>query len=71
MGRELQKKKNRSSISKVKQKPKSKKRLNPKGNAIIAANWYFILPPLIPSPIPSSNFQLSSYGPSHMWVPAI
>ncbi|KFY26439.1 hypothetical protein V493_04080 [Pseudogymnoascus sp. VKM F-4281 (FW-2241)] len=38
MGRELQKKKNRSSISKVKHKPKSK-RVNPLGNAIIAANW--------------------------------
>jgi hypothetical protein len=40
MGRELQKKKNRSSIPKVKQKPKSKRHLNPKGNPIIAANWY-------------------------------
>ncbi|KAI9733502.1 MAG: Nucleolar protein 16 [Claussenomyces sp. TS43310] len=39
MGRELQKKKNRSSVSKVKQKPKSKKIVNPRGNAIIAANW--------------------------------
>jgi len=39
MGRELQKKKNRSSIPKVKHKPKSK-RVNPLGNAIIAANWY-------------------------------
>ncbi|MCJ1351637.1 MAG: Nucleolar protein 16 [Icmadophila ericetorum] len=38
MGRELQKKKNRSSISKVKHKPKSKK-LNLQSNAIIAANW--------------------------------
>ncbi|KAM3067302.1 Nucleolar protein 16 [Clarireedia jacksonii] len=38
MGRELQKKKKRSSIPKVKQKPKSK-RINPLGNAIIAANW--------------------------------
>ncbi|KAI9705080.1 MAG: Nucleolar protein 16 [Candelina mexicana] len=38
MGRELQKKKNRSSISKVKHKPKSKK--HPiLGNAIVAANW--------------------------------
>ncbi|MCJ1366740.1 Nucleolar protein 16 [Acarospora aff. strigata] len=38
MGRELQKKKNRSSLPKVKRKPKSKK-LNVRGNAIIAANW--------------------------------
>lgn len=38
MGRELQKKKNRSSTSKVKHKPKSKK-LNVRGNAIVAANW--------------------------------
>lgn len=39
MGRELQKKKKRSSIAKVRMKPKSKK-VNPLGNAIIAANWY-------------------------------
>jgi len=39
MGRELQKKKNRSSINKVKLKPKSKK-VNPLGNPIVAANWY-------------------------------
>lgn len=38
MGRELQKKKKRSSIPKIKHKPKSK-RINPLGNAIIAANW--------------------------------
>lgn len=37
MGRELQKRKNRSSISKVRQKPKSKKRLL--HNPIIAENW--------------------------------
>jgi hypothetical protein len=39
MGRELQKRKNRSSVPKIKLKPKSK-RVNPLGNAIIAANWY-------------------------------
>jgi len=38
MGRELQKKKNKSSNPKIKQKPKSK-RVNPLGNPIIAANW--------------------------------
>ncbi|KAI9734636.1 MAG: Nucleolar protein 16 [Cirrosporium novae-zelandiae] len=38
MGRELQKKKNRSSIPKVKRKQKSKK-LNFKGNQIISQNW--------------------------------
>ncbi|TVY90788.1 Nucleolar protein [Lachnellula willkommii] len=38
MGRELQKKKKRSSIPKIKLKPKSK-RVNPLGNPIIAANW--------------------------------
>ncbi|KAL8768010.1 MAG: hypothetical protein Q9209_005681 [Squamulea sp. 1 TL-2023] len=38
MGRELQKKKNKSSIPKVKHKPKSKK-LNLKANPIVAANW--------------------------------
>lgn len=37
MGRELQKRKNRSGISKVRQKPKSKKRIL--SNPIIAANW--------------------------------
>ncbi|KAF2502457.1 hypothetical protein BU16DRAFT_576463 [Lophium mytilinum] len=37
MGRELQKKKNKSSISKVKKKPKSKKKVL--HNPIIAANW--------------------------------
>ena len=38
MGRELQKKKKRSSIPKVRMKTKSKK-VNPLGNPIIAANW--------------------------------
>lgn len=37
MGRELQKKKNRSSVAKVRQKPKSKKKIL--NNPIIAANW--------------------------------
>ncbi|KAF1821213.1 uncharacterized protein K489DRAFT_322946 [Dissoconium aciculare CBS 342.82] len=37
MGRELQKRKNRSSVSKVKHKPKSKKRLL--AHPVIAANW--------------------------------
>ncbi|KAK0647466.1 Nucleolar protein 16 [Lasiodiplodia hormozganensis] len=37
MGRELQKRKNRSSIAKVTKKPKSKKRIL--NNPIIAANW--------------------------------
>jgi nucleolar protein 16 len=41
MGRELQKKKNRSSIPKVRRKPKSKKKVL--GNPIIAANWYDFL----------------------------
>jgi nucleolar protein 16 len=38
MGRELQKKKNRSSIPKVKRNGKSKKKML--SNPIIAANWY-------------------------------
>jgi nucleolar protein 16 len=38
MGRELQKRKNRSSRPKVRQKTKSKK-LNVTGNALVAANW--------------------------------
>ena len=57
MGRVLQKKKNRSSIPKVKQKPKSK-RVNPLGNPIIAANWYINFPSplfLFPQPPPISN----------------
>lgn len=45
MGRELQKRKNRSSIAKVTKKPKSKKRIL--NNPIIAANWY---DELCPSP---------------------
>lgn len=41
MGRELQKKKNRSSIPKVKHKRKNQngKKLQVKGNALVAANW--------------------------------
>lgn len=38
MGRELQKKKNRSSLPRVRHRRPSKK-INPLGNAIIAANW--------------------------------
>ena len=37
MGRDLQKKKNRSGVQKVRQKPKSKKKILT--NPIIAANW--------------------------------
>lgn len=37
MGRELQKRKNRSGVAKVRQKPKSKKKIL--NNPIIAANW--------------------------------
>jgi nucleolar protein 16 len=50
MGRELQKKKNRSSIAKVKSKTKSKKLVNPRGNAIVAANWY-----VCPKPRPETQ----------------
>jgi hypothetical protein len=50
MGRELQKKKKRSSIPKIKLKPKSK-RVNPLGNPIIAANWYLPLPHIYIPPI--------------------
>ena len=38
MGRERQKKKNKSSFPKVKLKPKSKK-LDIKGSHLVAANW--------------------------------
>jgi hypothetical protein len=44
MGRELQKKKNRSSIPKKRQNPKSKKKILQ--NPIIAANWYSLFSPL-------------------------
>lgn len=37
MGREIQKKKNRSGVAKIRQKPKSKKRVL--NNPVIAANW--------------------------------
>jgi hypothetical protein len=47
MGRELQKKKNRSSIPKKRQNPKSKKKIL--HNPIIAANWYFLLPTSVTS----------------------
>ena len=40
MARPLQKKKNKSSLPRVRQKPKSKKLLNIKSNPIVAANWY-------------------------------
>ncbi|KAL8906098.1 MAG: hypothetical protein Q9207_002230 [Kuettlingeria erythrocarpa] len=57
MGRELQKKKNRSSNPKVKQKPKSKK-LNLRSNPIVAANWYFTCPvPLQQSQTLSQNYR--------------
>ena len=39
MGRELQKRKRRSSRAKVTMSNKPKKRLNPLGNGIIARNW--------------------------------
>lgn len=40
MGRELQKRKNRSSRPKVRVPNSRKKTLNPLGNNIIAKNWY-------------------------------
>ncbi|EXV00218.1 ribosome biogenesis protein [Metarhizium robertsii] len=45
MGRELQKKKRRSNRQPVKQSNKTKKILNPRGNNIIAKNWYRLSPP--------------------------
>ena len=39
MGRELQKKKNKSSIPRVRQRPKSKKLNTIRSNAVVAANW--------------------------------
>jgi nucleolar protein 16 len=39
MGRELQKRKNRSSRAKVTTHNRRKKQLNPAGNSVIARNW--------------------------------
>jgi len=47
MGRELQKRKARSSRSKVKMPNRRKKALNPLGSSIIAKNWFSLLPFLI------------------------
>lgn len=44
MGRELQKKKRRSGRQPIRQPNKTKKILNPRGNNIIAKNWYIGLP---------------------------
>lgn len=66
MGRELQKKKNKSSLPRVKHKPKSKK-LNLKGNPVVAANWYFspISPPP-PPPVSSSSFYFLYHLPLYL-----
>lgn len=40
MGRDLQKKKNRSGKQPIRQPQRKKKLLNPLGNSIIAKNWY-------------------------------
>ncbi|ATY60463.1 nucleolar 16 [Cordyceps militaris] len=51
MGRELQKKKRRSGRQPIRQSNKTKKILNPRGNNIIAENWYgFLLSPAKPLP---------------------
>lgn len=46
MGRDLQKRKRRSSRQPIKQSQKTKKVLNPRGNTTIAQNWYAL--PLFP-----------------------
>jgi len=48
MGRELQKRKRRSSRAKVTMPNRRKKALNPLGNDIIAKNWFVCIPPLPP-----------------------
>ena len=50
MGRELQKKKNKSSIPKLRHKQPSKKKILQ--NPIIAANWYFFPPDCLHGPFP-------------------
>lgn len=42
MGRELQKKKRRANRQPVRQPNRSKKVLNPRGNSVIAKNWYVL-----------------------------
>lgn len=48
MGRDLQKKKNRSKRQPIRQSQQRKKLSNPLGNDIIAKNWYVFMP----SPFP-------------------
>lgn len=43
MGRELQKKKRRSGRPAIRQSNTTKKILNPRGNSVIAKNWYVAL----------------------------
>lgn len=48
MGRDLQKKKNRSKRQPVRQSQQRKKLSNPLGNDIIAKNWYAPTTPMFP-----------------------
>lgn len=48
MGRELQKKKRRAMRQPARPKKPSKKVLNPRGNNVIAQNWYVTKPILYP-----------------------
>lgn len=48
MGRDLQKKKNRSKRQPIRQSQQRKKLSNPLGNDIIAKNWYVSTPSFYP-----------------------
>lgn len=43
MGRDLQKRKRRSSRPTIKQSNKSKKPLNPRGNNLVAKSWFVLV----------------------------
>ena len=60
MTRPLQKKKNKSSLPRIRQKPKSK-RINIKSNPIVAANWYIKKPLIFPSSFTPFPPTLSLY----------
>lgn len=73
MGRELQKRKRRSSRPKVQTHNRSKKLLNPLGNNLIAQNWYVFDAPLqpisslTPRPINCDGFSLCLKSKAHIY----
>ena len=74
MGRERQKKKNKSSIPKVRLKRKPR-RVNPRSNPVIAANWYECLfstfPEFLNSPLPlllGNSYESEGESMLSMWL---